>query len=771
VTSASAFAANAVSAIPALASFGAFTACVILAYFSLLFLLVFPTLSFWWRWIEPVERTVAWCVCWPVTTFARNVLGCRDTRVTTDKHVVINPTYVDAAAVDVPSLRGADVHGGHDDDGDVPMIALNDVSRDIREEDDDTALLVLNSNDDDDAADDGMPLFSNATTAGLAAGNDNNNTTSNNKTTTTTKSDDDDDNSSTSTTNDDNDNNTQQPYNDHQLRRAGVTEDGGGAIVRRGVPTLLERLLYDVAAPVVIQRRRTVLVLFFIYVIASVVSATRLEFAQEAPSLVRKDSVPGRVAALADEFPGWNADGGTIPAPTPPPPPTTPSRWTTTLPPPTTTRTTVSPSGQHATTPWPTLSPDKIPTVNNEIDIVMGFAPPYVDTSRADVTAFTQSFDDYDAVFDLSFNTNQSNYTRPNGLGFEVGSAWHAACTSLLANTQGLVSVPADTTQDDLCACASCVGAFKAINCSLTEAQRVTATNLAALYTTSSFTATFTTNAGSQVIMNHYRSLKKALSTAREIRPELATIDLTSAMYVRASFELAAIYGSIWGIVLSLALCILAIVVFKPHGTVIGITVGLVVANLFAVLASFQWSGWKLGGIEAVALSILVGTSVDYFIHMTEAFLHASPDASQAGGLRGRPLCDAVALRGSSDARAIREWRARVAMATVGVPITWSAITTAGSAAILMSCNLVLFRRLGEILVFNTLISWTFTMTALPAMLSSVGPAGFAWSRTRCAKAVLVLVLTAGLGTLALYLAWKAHPDAIRNSRADPLFG
>ena len=77
--------------------------------------------------------------------------------------------------------------------------------------------------------------------------------------------------------------------------------------------------------------------------------------------------------------------------------------------------------------------------------------------------------------------------------------------------------------------------------------------------------------------------------------------------YVRAQFELAAIYGSIWGIVLSLALCILAIFVFKPHGMVIGITVGLVVANLFAVLAAFRWSGWKLGGIEAVALSILVG--------------------------------------------------------------------------------------------------------------------------------------------------------------------
>ena len=44
-----------------------------------------------------------------------------------------------------------------------------------------------------------------------------------------------------------------------------------------------------------IRFRRAVLFLFAVYILASVISATQLEFAQEAPSLVRKDSVPGRV--------------------------------------------------------------------------------------------------------------------------------------------------------------------------------------------------------------------------------------------------------------------------------------------------------------------------------------------------------------------------------------------------------------------------------------------------------------------------------------------
>eukprot|EP00035_Acanthoeca_spectabilis_P008662 m.156997 g.156997 ORF g.156997 m.156997 type:complete len:200 (-) comp14450_c0_seq2:91-690(-) len=131
-----------------------------------------------------------------------------------------------------------------------------------------------------------------------------------------------------------------------------------------------------------------------------------------------------------------------------------------------------------------------------------------------------------------------------------------------------------------------------------------------------------------------------------------------------------------------------------------------------------------------------------------------------------------VCGRGTLDAHAdsVREWRVRVAMATVGVPISWSAITTAGSAGFLMTCNLVLFRRLGEILVFNTVVGWTFSVIVLPAILSSVGPRPFEWTLRRCIGAVGGLGVAVAAGTLVLYLAWKAHPQAIQNSRGKSLF-
>jgi len=41
------------------------------------------------------------------------------------------------------------------------------------------------------------------------------------------------------------------------------------------------------------------------------------------------------------------------------------------------------------------------------------------------------------------------------------------------------------------------------------------------------------------------------------------------------------------------------------------------------VVAIFFWAGWKLGAIEAICLSILVGSSVDYCVHVVEGYLLA----------------------------------------------------------------------------------------------------------------------------------------------------
>lgn len=40
-------------------------------------------------------------------------------------------------------------------------------------------------------------------------------------------------------------------------------------------------------------------------------------------------------------------------------------------------------------------------------------------------------------------------------------------------------------------------------------------------------------------------------------------------------------------------------------------------------MAIFYLTGWQIGGVEAISLSILVGTSVDYCFHLVEGYILA----------------------------------------------------------------------------------------------------------------------------------------------------
>lgn len=41
------------------------------------------------------------------------------------------------------------------------------------------------------------------------------------------------------------------------------------------------------------------------------------------------------------------------------------------------------------------------------------------------------------------------------------------------------------------------------------------------------------------------------------------------------------------------------------------------------VVALMYWLGWEMGAVEAISLSILVGSSVDYCLHLVEGYLLA----------------------------------------------------------------------------------------------------------------------------------------------------
>ena len=49
------------------------------------------------------------------------------------------------------------------------------------------------------------------------------------------------------------------------------------------------------------------------------------------------------------------------------------------------------------------------------------------------------------------------------------------------------------------------------------------------------------------------------------------------------------------------------------------------------VVSVFYWAGWELGAIEAISLSILVGSSVDYCVHIVEGYILAGKNLPGPG--------------------------------------------------------------------------------------------------------------------------------------------
>jgi PERQ amino acid-rich with GYF domain-containing protein len=238
------------------------------------------------------------------------------------------------------------------------------------------------------------------------------------------------------------------------------------------------------------------------------------------------------------------------------------------------------------------------------------------------------------------------------------------------------------------------------------------------------FVSTMNTGDASEYIVEQHKVFTKLIDAAVKTDPDLKEVQITASTFELAYNETLAVSGAIWAILISLALTYSIVYVFKGSFRLTFLTMVILVGNLGIIVAIFGWLGWKLGGVEAIALSIIVGTSVDYCLHMMEGYAdathHLTNDLHRTSA--GRQYCTTEA------------------MINIGVPIVSSAITTAGAALFLSTCELQILKKFGQILVINTLVVVGLALTALPALFAMLAPTRVgSWFK----RALVPIVLTA----------------------------
>jgi len=175
-------------------------------------------------------------------------------------------------------------------------------------------------------------------------------------------------------------------------------------------------------------------------------------------------------------------------------------------------------------------------------------------------------------------------------------------------------------------------------------------------------------------------------------------VRMTGDIWIRMATEIAAVEGTKLAILIATSFAVGAIVVFTGNLVVALLALISLIAIVVTVLAVFTLSGWTLGIVEAISITILVGLSCDFSLHLAEAYSHSS---FHGRGNRGK---DAVAR--------------------VGSPIVAAGITTFLAIIPMLGCTIQVLSKFGAIIPVCIVLSLFYSLHLFTPLLMTFGPSG-----------------------------------------------
>merc|ERR1712176_1612782 len=148
------------------------------------------------------------------------------------------------------------------------------------------------------------------------------------------------------------------------------------------------------------------------------------------------------------------------------------------------------------------------------------------------------------------------------------------------------------------------------------------------------------------------------------------------------------------GVSLVIAFVILTISTLNPYIALLAIIdITCVVAVILVFIHVF---GWKLGQIESIAATILVGLAVDYVVHVANAYMESK--------------------------KGDRYSRVKHALTEMGGTVLGGAVTSLGASFFLLLCNFQFFAKFGVFMFLTIGLSFLFVFCFFIPVLLIVGP-------------------------------------------------
>ena len=152
------------------------------------------------------------------------------------------------------------------------------------------------------------------------------------------------------------------------------------------------------------------------------------------------------------------------------------------------------------------------------------------------------------------------------------------------------------------------------------------------------------------------------------------------------------------GIALSLLFAFIVLTLATQNWIMALYSVFTIFSIVVCIMGFTTLNGWKLGIIEAIIYVMVVGMSVDYVVHLSEAYL--------------------------ASGKHWRHDRTRGMLGIVGGSVLSGAVSTLIGIFWLFFATIVVFYKFGSFIFFLIAVSLTFSLVSFSAAMSAIGPEG-----------------------------------------------
>lgn len=172
----------------------------------------------------------------------------------------------------------------------------------------------------------------------------------------------------------------------------------------------------------------------------------------------------------------------------------------------------------------------------------------------------------------------------------------------------------------------------------------------------------------------------------------------------------------------ALAFCILLMATRSlPVAAVASACIGGVVLLFLGFMVA---AGWRLNMIESVCMTLLVGCSVDYIVHVAAAYVGCPEAEFEACASCADKNIEQSGESAISLRAAEAHTRARYALRAMGPPVLGGLITTVGASAFLWGARVVFFSQFGIFIAVTLAAAFGFATAVFPAAAVCLGLTG-----------------------------------------------